>query len=378
MTLHIADILFFSSDELCDSKSNRFHVARHLSHRFRIIFVERQFLTILSVLKKPIRILNFIRMFRPLRKSRNLIIVTLPLSIPGNLPIVKQLNRLILAKHLKWCLNKIGVKSYLTWVVSPFQLDLLKCFPGRFSVYHCHDGYAYYPNANVKEVIYQETEIKRIVDIVFYSSKYLHSIGGYLGKSFYVGHGCDSIFLDLTKYQIPYDIKHIPKPIVGFHGILNFHTDESLLHNIAKTFPSISFVFVGPVASCTAHLLDNYPNFYFLGQKEFPELPSYLKCFDLAILPYKKIPMSDACSPLKLYEYLACGIPILSTDIRECHVHEEYLYIAKDCSEFSDFIPRLLSTKHDFSRQKAYAQRHLWSNKIEQMIRLIDEKLQGE
>ena len=83
--------------------------------------------------------------------------------------------------------------------------------------------------------------MKKMVDIVFYASKYLRDIGGYLEKSYYVGHGCDSIFLDLNEYAIPDDIKDISKPIVGFHGVFNFHTDESLLHDIVKTFPSISF-----------------------------------------------------------------------------------------------------------------------------------------
>lgn len=370
----IENILFLSSDESSDSKSNRYHVAKWLSKKYKVIFVERQFLTVLSILKKPSRIYYLVKMFRVAKEKDKLLIVTPPLTIPGNISLIKSLNIKLISLHLKYILKKIDIREYLTWVVSPNQLEILKNYPGKVSVYHCHDGYGYYPNENQEEIKCKENKIKSIVDIIFYASRYLYNTGGYRDKSFYIGHGFDPIFLNHDKFPLPEDMRSIPKPIVGFHGILNFHTNVRLLEMVVKKNSSISFVFVGALSLRKVRYLYKYENLHFLGQKRLKELPGYLNYFDLAILPYRKIPMTNACSPLKLYEYLACGIPILSEDIPEVHMHKEYIHIAKNEEHFCRLIPELLSKKSDRSRQKKYAEDHLWPKKVAFIIKKINEK----
>ncbi len=370
----LKNILFFSSDEPEDSKSNRYHVAKALSEQFKVIYVYRQYLSILSILKKPSRLTNMFFEQSNISEKKNIIFITPPLCLPGKSNFIKAINTFFISYYLKKILKKFNIVNYLTWVVTPFQLELIKKFPGKFSVYHCHDGYAYYPDANSHVILRRENELKKTVDLIFYASKFLFEKGGYANKSHYIGHGFDPIFLNYNHYTIPEDMRIIPKPIIGFHGIFSFHSDEQLLEFLIKEHPDISFVFVGPVYLEEAKILSEYDNYFFLGQKKLEELPGYLNCFDLSILPYKKIPMTNACSPLKLYEYLACGLPILSVDIPGVHVHKDYIYIAENKEEFSSLIPELLSRKHDYNRQKDYAKQHLWPKKVDLMIKTIRKK----
>ncbi len=373
----IKNILFFSSDEPEDSKSNRYHVAKILSKRFRVFYVYRQYLTILSLLKKPSRFKYLFKknQYLNLKNQKNgFVPITPPLCLPGNSNFIKLINTYFIAISIKRILKKLKITNYLTWVVSPAQADLLKAFPGNFSVYHCHDGYAYYPGVNRLKILEAESKLKKRVNLIFYASKFLFEKTDFITKSHYIGHGFDPVFLKCDEYILPDDIKKIPKPIVGFHGIFNFHSDEELLDFLLMKHPNISFVFVGPIHFKKAHFLKHYSNFYNLGQKKFIELPGYLKGFDLAILPYKINEMTNVCSPLKLYEYLASGLPILSTDIPEVHVHENYINIAKNKEEFSMLIPKLLLYKHNKKHQREYAKNHLWEKKVDYMIQAIQNK----
>lgn len=370
----IKNILFFSSDEPGESKSNRYHVANILSEKFRVIYVHRQFLTLLSALKRPSRLKNIFNLYKITEEKKNFISITPPFCLPGNFSVIKKINIFIIASYLKTILRKLNITEYLTWVVTPFQLELLQCFSGKFSVYHCHDGFAYYPGVKHHEILCKENELKKTVDLIFYASLFLFNHGGYATKSYYIGHGFDPIFLNCDNYPISEDIKIIPKPIVGFHGILDFNLDEKLLEFLIKKHSKISFVFVGPVYSKIANILSKYKNCFMLGQKKFEGLPGYLKCFDIAILPYKKIPQIKVSSPLKLYEYLACGLPVLSIDMPEVHVHKDYIHIAKNDEQFSSLVTELLSREHDRNRQKEYAKNHLWSKKVDFMIKAIRKR----
>lgn len=351
-----------------------------MSENYRVIYVHRQYLSVLSLIKKPKRLLHILKKSNlgNCNKEKGLVEITPPLCLPGNFSYIHKINSFIIAVYLKNILRKLNVINYLTWVVSTEQLDLLKLFPGNLSVLHCHDGLAYYPGVNKEKVLKKQDELERNVNYIFYASNYLYKNAKYSSKSYYVGHGFDPIFLKCGEYAIPKDLATIPKPIIGFHGIFNFHTDEKLLEYLFENHPNISFVFVGPFCSPKANYLKKYKNFYTLGQKEFKDLPGYIKGFDVAILPYTKSDMTTVCSPLKLYEYLASGVKIVSVNIPEVHVHRDYIKIANSNEEFSQLIVNSLSGTIAKSEQIAYAREHLWSKKVSYMSGIIKKDLAAD
>jgi len=217
--------------------------------------------------------------------------------------------------------------------------------------------------------------MKQMVDLIFYASKLLHDVEEMAEKSHYIGHGVDPIFLASDTAKVPDDIADIPKPIVGFHGVLEFHIDAALLKYLFIKHPKISFVFIGPVNSKKkTQYLKEFTNFHMLGQKEFNTLPGYLNYFDVAILPYETNPWTYSCSPLKLYEYLAVGLPTVSVDLPEIQVHKQFIHIANGFTEFSDMILTSLSNESDRAKQKDYAANHLWQNKVDRMLQIMQDQ----
>jgi len=132
-----------------------------------------------------------------------------------------------------------------------------------------------------------------------------------------VPNGFDERLFSGEPRPIPPELEEIPRPIVGFVGTLFGFLDYDLLASAARAMPAASFVFVGRVygeiAQHGVERLRALPNTYFVGSKAQSEIPSYVSRFDVCINPFKVDDVSRAVSPLKVYEYLACGKPVVST-----------------------------------------------------------------
>jgi glycosyltransferase involved in cell wall biosynthesis len=135
-------------------------------------------------------------------------------------------------------------------------------------------------------------------------------------KCVLIPNGFDEKLFDGLPRPMPGDLKSIPRPLVGFVGVLFGFLDYDLLYELARSMPEVSLVFVGPVEKSGrpgVQRLGTLANVHFLGSKPRQEIPAYLSNFDICINPFKVDAVSRAVSPLKVYEYLACGKPVVST-----------------------------------------------------------------
>jgi glycosyltransferase involved in cell wall biosynthesis len=133
-----------------------------------------------------------------------------------------------------------------------------------------------------------------------------------------VGNGYDEQLFDNRPRPTPPELAAIPRPIAGFVGALFGFIDYDLLYRTAAGMPQVSFVFVGPIFNegrRGVERLRALPNAYFLGAKPRAEIPAYVSGFDVCLAPFKTDGVARAVSPLKIYEYLACGKPVVSTPL---------------------------------------------------------------
>lgn len=137
------------------------------------------------------------------------------------------------------------------------------------------------------------------------------------------------------------------RPVIGYHGALAQWFDYDLMRSITTDRPDLSFVILGPDYY---HTLPNdllkLANFYWLGIKPYEELPAYLRCFDVGIIPFQVNKITHATSPIKLFEYMAAGKPIVITPMHESMQYEGTL-IASDSKEFSTQLNLALSLRND-------------------------------
>lgn len=148
--------------------------------------------------------------------------------------------------------------------------------------------------------------------------------------------------------NVPSDIKEIidqNKPIVGYYGAIAPWLDYELINDLATKRQDLSFVFIGDDYQESLGFLNMGNNVHYLGAKPYASLPQYSRWFDCATIPFKKGEIAKSTSPLKLFEYMAMGIPTVCTrDLRECMGYD-YVYVAKTDVQFNEFIDKAIAAK---------------------------------
>ena len=319
------DIVCFSHDWTGDPLSKT-HLMRVLSKDNRILWINAIANRMPTTSSKDIRrIFNKLRKFaEPVREVEPNIHVLNPLAIPAyGTEAVRKFNEKFLRSQVKRAMRKLGFKNPLNMIFNPAAGLLAGKIGETELIYYCVDEYTAFTGASkgLKEI---EEELFRRADLVIVSAEKLYeSKKQFNANTFIIRHGVDfSHFrraLD-EETKIPDDIKNLPKPIIGFHGLLADWVDYELLKKTAEHFQNGSIVLIGKIAVDAERkikILDGVKNIHFLGRKPYAELPAYCKVFDVALNPFAINDLTLAANPLKVREYLAAGLEVVSTDIPE-------------------------------------------------------------
>ena len=181
--------------------------------------------------------------------------------------------------------------------------------------------------------------------------------------------------------NIPKDLREIVyqgKPIIGYFGALAKWFDYNLVTYLAKS-KDINIVLIGwdYDGSLKEASILNYKNIHYLGVKHYNVLPYYAVWFDVAIIPFVVNEVTQSTSPLKLFEYMALGKPIVTTNIKECQKYKSVL-IAKDENEFLGLIDQALQLKNDRNYLKLLdkeAMENTWEARAKQIDKILQEKM---
>lgn len=167
------------------------------------------------------------------------------------------------------------------------------------------------------------------------------------------------------------------KPIIGYYGALASWFDYEMLKFLAKNRPDYNIVLFGVKYDDTFDKanLDEYSNIYFLGSKNYDVLPNYASHFNVCTIPFLINDITQATSPLKLFEYMALGKPIVTTAMKECQKYQSVM-IANDKEEFVNLIDKalILNNEHDttyFNLLNKEALENTWKEKANLIIDLL-------
>jgi glycosyltransferase involved in cell wall biosynthesis len=136
----------------------------------------------------------------------------------------------------------------------------------------------------------------------------------------------------------PADQEELPRPRLGFYGVIDERFDTELLARAAEMRPDWSFVMVGPVVKIADEDLPRRPNIHYLGSKSYAELPAYLSGWDVALMPFAMNESTEFISPTKTPEYLAAGKPVVSTPVRDVVRHYGHLQGVRIASTAEEFV----------------------------------------
>jgi len=269
----------------------------------------------------------------------------------------------------------------MLWYYSPMDSAWsLGHFENRFIVYDCMDELSQFTGAP-KALVQNEARLIQHADIVF--------TGGYeLGEKKRKQHdnvhtfGCGVDVEHFGKASepstvIPPDIDFMNRPILGWFGVVDERVDYAMIGEMARMRPAWSFAMVGPVVKIDPNLLPHAPNLFWLGGRDYAQLPNYCAAFDICMMPFAMNAATQFINPTKGLEYMATGRPIIGTPVRD--VVRQWSDIVRIATTAEEFVAAaeaaLQGGRNDqrVQRGMALAQQSSWESTVARMQELIKE-----
>jgi len=276
-----------------------------------------------------------------------------------------------------------NIGEHIVWFYTPMMLPFMDALDPSAIVYDCMDELSMFKGAP-PELLERESRLYDRADLVFTGGQSLYEAKRSRHPAVYafpssidVGHFEQA--LSIT--DEPADQKDIPHPRIGFCGVIDERTDIELLGKIAELRPDWHFVMVGPVVKIDESDLPRRENIYYLGGKNYNDLPAYIGGWDVAMMPFALNDSTRFISPTKTPEYLAAGRPVVSTAIRDVvrpYGEKGLVHIASSAEGFVNAIETAI--KEDVDSRRAKAAEHLstmsWDKTQKAMSDLIDKVIE--
>ena len=173
-----------------------------------------------------------------------------------------------------------------------------------------------------------------------------------------IANGCDFEHFS-TPTPGPPDLPS-NRPLIGFAGGVSWRLDQQLIGDIVRARPDWTFVFVGEVVTA----LPDYPNLHVVGPRPYSELPGWVQRFDVGIIPYRLSSFNIAAAPLKAYEYLASGVPVVATSMPALAGQHPYIRLSDNARGFLEAVEDALSAGPSPGHCQQVALDHDWSARV--------------
>lgn len=351
-----------------------------------ILYIEPP-ITLLSPLKDRNTLGKWGMWFKGLRRlNENIYSCSPPVILPfGNKSrLINKINQWWLSLFVKRIIYRLKLKNPIVWTYMPNSADLIKKLPEhKLLVYDCVDEHTEYTGLINKAVVTElERELMSRCDLVFVTAQGLYNSKKSYAREIYFSPNAANVehFMKAQDPStvVPEDISAIPGPIVGFVGVIQDWVDLDLVRAAALAHPEWSCVMIGPVAAgIDTSSLKALPNVRFLGRKDVKDLPNYIKAFDVCINPFKINQLTDKVSPLKFYEYLASGKPIVSVNMPGVSDFSDVVEISNNTEEFIKGIEHALAneTPEKLQARLNRAQENSWDSRADFMQEKILAKI---
>jgi glycosyltransferase involved in cell wall biosynthesis len=324
------------------------------------------------------------RSVRPVRELEPELFVASPLALPlHGVRAADRLNAWILSAMLRRQCARLRLERPIVWTFMPNVSGLLGACRERLVVYHCVDEYSAFTGVPRSALLAMERDLVKRADVILSSSERLSEDRRRLNpNSHFVPHGVDlrhfGRALDPILPVAP-ELAGLRRPLIGFFGLIADWVDLDLVAAVARLRPQWTFVLIGKVQTDTAPLR-GLPNVRLPGQKPYAALPFYCRGIDVGIIPFLTNTLTQRANPLKMREYLAAGLPVVSTPMPEVARYRSLVRLAADPASFLAACEAALgerTTTQDRARASAMASES-WEGRVEEMERIVAARLEAE
>lgn len=326
-------ILFSTADWDEPYWTNKQHTAKALANLgVRVLYVEsvglrapkgnskRDWQRLKSRLRKGISSL----LKGAIQREPNVYVLS-PLLVPAGYrhPLLRKINKFLLRLAINRSISAHSLTPPLIWTYHPFMMDVFSREQYKNLLYHCVDDLSAVPGIDPVSFRSAELELLKSAKVVFATAPALaERCQLYNDSVYYLPNVVDFEHFNNTtsKAALPTDLANIPLPRLIYHGVLSdFKVNFSLLHESAQARPDWSWIFIGEQRegqnSKEVERLKKLPNVHFLGYRSYAEIPSYLNHSSVGLLPTLVNDYTKSMFPMKFFEYIAAGLPVVSTSL---------------------------------------------------------------
>jgi glycosyltransferase involved in cell wall biosynthesis len=379
----IPAILWLSGFTWNDKYSSRsYQLVKHLHHHTRIVYIVTR-ISLKEVLQTFFR--NPDKFFHDevVNPEKGWTVIKIFSLFPWRIciyfPLLYRINGLIMRPKIRHHLNLLNSAGFIAGTCNPYLYNhvITRC-GASLTFYDCRDEHNCFPLTPPWASIIEKQLLEK-VDLVFASSIYLQKTrsSGTNRPVYYIANAVDSTFGN------PYDFKAHPikwpgRTVIGFIGHIGNWINFDLLTEIAHSFPDSLLVLVGessPVVRYRLHrLLRECHNCIRVPVKPYELLPAYIRSFQTAIIPFKQCRLVDGISPLKLFEYVAIGTPVVSTYWDELEQYRDFVHLARTSEEFINHIALTARQSSPVVRTD-FIEQNNWELRAQKMIQYLKNHL---
>lgn len=281
-------------------------------------------------------------------------------------------------QYLNWSVQhvreKFGISQLVSIVDLPFWTPLVTAMDQHQIVYDCMDHHAGF-STNDKSMLQLEERLLRVAGLVVTSSQHLFDWAAKFNPStVLIRNAADTAHFSKRTEEFLPELDSIHQPIIGYYGAISDWFDIELIELLANSRPDWTFVLIGHTFGCDTSGIEELSNVLLLGEKPYHELPSYLHRFQVAFIPFKQNELTQATNPVKLYEYLAAGKPVVSTNLPEVRTVAQHLVTVADTpAQYEAAIEAALidSDQSIIEQRQQFAQLNNWDQRYEELHHAI-------
>jgi glycosyltransferase involved in cell wall biosynthesis len=365
--------------------TNQHHLMSRLARQNRVLFIESLGLRRPTLHSRDVSRMAR-RLVRGLRgpRGRDGLHVLSPLVLPLHRNrAARWVNRRLLPVLVRRSVRRLGMTEPILWAYVPQAEVLIEPLAPQLVVYHLVDDIAAHERIDRPSFDVAEARLLDWAGLVIASSS---TIAGRLRE-----RGADPVLLPnvadtalfgqaLEPGPLDAAVEGLPRPRIVFTGaIAAAKLDLAMLGEIADQRPDWSLVLVGPVGlgdpDTNVTSLAALPNVHLLGTRRQPELVSILRGADAAIIPYARSPLTDGIFPLKVYEYLAAGLPVVATRLPALSDLPD-VALADDAGEMVSALEQAMATDSPDRRaeRSQRARANNWESRLEELSELIERR----
>jgi glycosyltransferase involved in cell wall biosynthesis len=362
--------------------TNQHQLMRRLGGRNRVLFVESLGLRGAQLARSDVRrIVRRVRLgLGPPREAGGVYVLS-PLVLPfHHLAAARRLNARILPLLVRRAARGLGMEHPVLWAYVPQAELLIPALRPRLVVYHCVDDIAAQKGVHAESFRAAEERFAARADLVIASAPALAERMRALNPNVLLAPNVADTDLFATALEPgPVDpaVELLPHPRVVFHGaIVATKLDVPLLVELARLRPEWSFALVGPTGAgdpgTDVSPLEREPNLHVLGGRPYEALPTVLRGADAAIIPYALNPLTSSIFPMKVYEYLAAGLPVVTTPLPAL-AGVSGLEVAGDAESMAAALERELDAddRERRAERSRAAAGFSWRTRLEQIERAL-------